>query len=125
MPTTASNNPVNVQDRPAPVKEVPVSGGVLQPAGERPIDMSSGPMFRGVRPKLERQYREATEACDATIGTPAYHSACDRQHAIYEQIQREAEVALGWTGKVRATGETLGRWQQPSGGYLAGWTLGD
>ena len=43
MPTTASNNPTNVQDRPAPVKEVPVSGGVLQPAGEGVADMSSAP----------------------------------------------------------------------------------
>ena len=71
-----------------------------------------------------QQYEKASAACNAAVGTDAFDEAARRQFRIYSQIQHEAETALGWTGVVSRSEQT-GRWQDPSGDYRDGWTVGD
>ena len=73
---------------------------------------------------LTQQYEQATAACNAAMGADAFDDAARRQFRIYDQIQHEAEIALGWTGSVSRSEQT-GRWQDPSGDYRDGWTMGD
>ena len=73
---------------------------------------------------LTQQYKQATDACNAAIGTDAFDAAARRQFAIYDQIQAAGERRLGWVGDIPKT-EATGRWQDPTGDYRDGWTVGD
>ena len=73
---------------------------------------------------LTQQYEKASAACTAAVGTDAFDDAARRQFRVYDQIQHEGEIALGWVGAVPRT-EATGRWQDPIGDYRDGWTVGD